>query len=409
MKSSVPVLVRGLRGAWWPVAIAATLGAAALEWSRSASPDGGITPVATARREALIRDLDITFFQTRVQRDSTGTLDLIRLAGLQLDRGRATGSESDFEAAEHNASKSLLNAFGPNPAARQLLIATLVARHRFSQALAQADTLVVEAEQSPTARAIQAEVLLELGRYAEADSIFLGLQRFRAAMPVGTRLARWAEIRGRPATAVKLMESFEAEATANDLTTAGLRGWLRTRLAELALKRGRLGEARRWSAGAVAANPDDPRVLFVAARVALADGRPREALERAERAITVRPEPGTFALLVEIAEALGDTSRREEYLAATRATLGLDRPGFHRAAAMMLLDRGLDVDAIALAAERELETRSDLGGLQLVALARYRRGQVESAREALRRALAINPDDPDLARQATLILPRGMN
>ena len=222
--------------------------------------------------EREIRDADIAFYRARAARDPTGALDLLRLGSLHLQRARESGQEADLIAAEEAARRSLANREAHNAAAWNLLAAALLGQHRFVEAREAAERYLAAEPDQPSAQALVGEVLLELGDYPAADRIFRGLTLLRTDLGVAPRYARWLEVRGRAGEARALLESVAQEAQRRSDIPREQAAWFDLRMGELALRFGRLGQARQRLQAGLALVPDDYRLL--AARARLAKARP---------------------------------------------------------------------------------------------------------------------------------------
>jgi len=383
------------------VAAAGLLLAGAGATGREPRPDQTGLPAVLAERR--IRDADIAFFQKRVARDSTGAIDLVRLGGLRLARYRQTGDELELVSAEAAARQSLGNRSQRNPGAWQLLTAALLGQHRFVEAESAAQALVRQAPDDGTSRAILGEVWLELGRYRGADSLFRPLiaQRFNPA--ITPRYARWCELRGRAAEARRLIEAAGDLARSRAHMSRDQLAWYELRLGELALRFGALREARKRLDAGLAIVPDDWRLLAARARLALEQGEARAAIVLGDSSLNRHLDPATLATVGDAWQRLGDSSQAEEYFRAMETLTSAPRGGFHRTWYLALLDHGRRVPEILGAVRKDLESRQDIYGWDLLAWSLYRSGRISEARGAIRQALAWNDEDPLLRRHSRAI------
>ena len=85
--------------------------------------------------ENEVRELDIEYFAERARRDPTGRAISRDLGALYLARARETGDPRDVLLAEQVARRSLENRPQRNGAAAQVLQSSLLAQHRFDEAL----------------------------------------------------------------------------------------------------------------------------------------------------------------------------------------------------------------------------------------------------------------------------------
>ncbi|MEO8448162.1 MAG: hypothetical protein ABI647_00120 [Gemmatimonadota bacterium] len=359
-----------------------------------------LTEISDQRR---VRDLDIEFFTARVERDPQGALDLARLGALYLVRARESGSSADILRAEAAARRSLANRRERNTTGWQLLAASLVAQHRFNDALEAADSLVALQSDNLSARAQRGEILLELGRYPEADAAFQPLWLRRYEPELAARVARWAEVRGRSFAARDILRSARDRVEKEANTTREQRAWYAFRIADLALKSDAVSEASQWVDRGLAVAPEDARLIGLAAKIALAQGRFHDAVELGDSAITARLDPATLGLIADAEEALGSPAEAAGYRRAMEAAAGLQLGGFHRVWALYLLDHGGNVAQILGAVTRDIQTRPDIYGYDLLAWSYYRAGRYQDARGAIAKALRWNAEDPAIRRHAAAI------
>lgn len=350
--------------------------------------------------EARIRDANLEFFTARAARDPRGALDLARVAGIRNDRGRVSGNVREFEEAEAVARRSLANR-PENPAALRALAGSLLGRHRFGEALAIADHLVVRDPEDLSARALAASIRMELGRYDEARAAFEALAPHARVLAVAPGLAKWAELTGDLDRSHALLVASRALADSTYAIGAGTRAWFALQIGSLALRHGRLREARRALEDGLALAPEDPRLLETLARLEARQRRWGRVERLARLALgSGGTDPGLVLLLAAAAEGRGDRAGSEILLdRAERAALAVPGP-VHRDVALELLDRGRAVPELLRRAEAELAVRQDIYGWDTWAWALRAAGRMEEARGAMRRALVLGTPDPLLARHA---------
>src|SRR5881628_1693967 len=283
--------------------------------------------VALARAEdTRRRDADVAFFVRRVAADPMGAADRSRLAALYLQRGRETGDFEDYRRAEALARRSLELRVAHNARTYVVLASALLAQHRFTEALDVARALNARAPGVAANQAVQAEVELELGRYAEARALFDSLWPARRDLAVAPRLARWAEIRGDTGLARRLLAAaLDTARRRRDLPPEQL-AWFYLRTGDYALRYGRLDEAAYALQAGLDVFPSDYRLLAAMARLEAARGRWREAVRWGEAAISAVPDPATFGVISDAYAALGDTVQAAEYARAMELAV-LGQPG----------------------------------------------------------------------------------
>jgi tetratricopeptide (TPR) repeat protein len=370
----------------------------AAEAGREAAPATGRGP-STAR----IRDLDIEFYRARTVHDPRSARDFTQLAGLYLQRARETADNGDLVRAEETARHSLALRRGRNDEAVGVLASSLMGQHRFAEAHEAALELLRADSFSVAARGMVAEAAMELGRYNEAGRLFGMLQTYQTDLGTAPRLARWAELRGRPDEARRLLRQALGAAERRHGIPREHIAWFHLRLGDLALRTGHLDEAGRELDAGLAILPTDYRLLGALARLAAVRHQWRRATEAGELAIARTLDPATLGLLSEAWTALGDTAKAGEYDHAMALSV-LRQPGaYHRAWSLYLLDHRRDVATVLANASRELEGRRDIYGYDLLAWALHRAGRDREARAPMARALALGTQDAMLYYHAGMI------
>jgi tetratricopeptide (TPR) repeat protein len=389
------------RSAWYLAVAAAALAAAGLMSAaagRDSAPD-----IRPARSPAQIRDLDIAFYQARTTRDPRSARDFTQLAALYLQRARETADNADLERAETIARHSLALRRGRNDEAVGVLASSLVAQHRFTEAHDAALDLLRADSSSIAARGMVAESAMELGRYDEAARVFGMLASYQADLGTAPRLARWAELRGRSDEARRLLRQALAVAQRRHGLPREQLAWFHLRLGDLALRTGHLREAHGELEAGLAILPDDYRLLAALARLDAVRHRWRAAAETGELAIAHALDPATLGLLSDAWRALGDSSKATEFDRAMALSV-LRQPGaYHRAWSLYLLDHHRDVPAVLANVRRELQSRQDIYGYDLLAWALHAAGQDREARGPMSRALALGTQDAMLFYHAGMI------
>ncbi len=359
---------------------------------------------ATARQsETEILDLDIEFYESRSKRDPTGAMDLARLGGLYLQRSRETGDPSDAIRAEATARHSLLNRTSRNDAASQILSASLLAQHRFDEALTVAKALRSRNPDVPSLRAAVGEIEMELGQYDSARVAFDSLSASNNDLSVAPRLARWAEIEGRTGEARWLMRSALGTALATPEMPREQVAWFWLRNGDIDLRSGKYVLADSEYRAGIAAHPGDYRLLSAMARLAAARHDWPRAIAMGEQAIATSLDPATLGVLSDAYAAVGDSAKSLEYARVLDVAV-LKQPGaYHRAWSLFLLDHHRHVATVYRKVVEELRTRRDIYGYDLLAWALHMQGRDAEAKAAMHRALEQGTQDGQLFYHAAVI------
>jgi tetratricopeptide (TPR) repeat protein len=353
--------------------------------------------------EAQIRDLDIEFYRGRVERDSMSARDFTQLAGLYLQRARETADNQDLVRAEEIARHSLRLRTKRNGAAFGILASSLLAQHRFVEALQGAQQLVEYDSTSISARGLLGETQLELGKYDEARRSLGALSSYRRDLSAAPRLARWEELQGHPEAAHRLLEDARDVALRQHGIPREQLAWFDLRLGDLALRYGHADVAERELRAGLKISPKDYRLLGAMARLQSVRHEWESAVRYGEDAIAQALDPATLGLLGDAYAALGDSNKSHEYYRIMEVTV-LHQPGpFHRAWSLFLLDHGREVPAVLAKVREELQTRRDIYGYDLLAWALHRSGRDAEARGPMMRALALGTRDAMLFYHAGMI------
>jgi predicted Zn-dependent protease len=390
------------RAAFGALAVA---GAAVVGCSPSGRAPRVVTtaPAATRLSESEVLDLDIEFYNQRADRDPTGATDLARLGGLYLQRSRGTGDPSDALRAEAAARRSIRNRDSRNDAAAQVLSASLLAQHRFDEALAIARMFRDRNPDVPSLRAAVGEIQMELGQYDSARVSFDSFGGSAHDLSVAPRLARWAEIEGRTGEARWLMRTALRTALATPNLPREQVAWFWLRNGDLDLRSGKYARADSEYRAGLAAHPGDYRLLAATARLAAARHAWRDAITAGEQAIATSLDPATLGVLSDAYAATGDRAKSGEYARALDVAV-LKQPGaYHRAWSLFLLDHHRHVAGVYHKVLVELRTRRDIYGYDLLAWALHAQGRDVEAKAAMAHALAQGTRDAQLFCHAAVI------
>jgi tetratricopeptide (TPR) repeat protein len=363
----------------------------------------GRRPRAVVAAGRQVTDANIAFFEDRVARDPYGARDRARLAALYLARARATGSEADLGRAEAMAHESQRVRARRNPDAAQVMAGALMAQHRFRDAHEIVLGVVRTDPGDALARATLGEIALELGRYAEADSLFATMAIRRYDPAIGPRYARWLEINGRAGEARALLEKVRTRLEGGFRVPPEQVAWFDLRLGELAARNGRPDLAAHALRRGLMLVPGDASLLTALARLRGYSGEWADAVELAEQALAARFDPSTLALLAEAHAALGDSAAAAEAARAMAVSVSGLTGGFHRGWALFLLDHGADPAQVLHRAEAERGERQDVYGDDLLAWALHRAGRTAEARPLADAALRLGTQDPVLYYHAGMI------
>jgi tetratricopeptide (TPR) repeat protein len=347
----------------------------------------------TAASEIANRDTQIRVWKIALAQDPRSAIALGQLAALYLQRARETGEDQNYNQAEAFARRSLALRINRNGPTLVTLAAALVAQHRFAEAEQVAKDLVAFDSSIPQYRAQLGEIQMELGHYSDAAASFDSLYNVRTHLSIAPRLARWAEINGYTAYARKLLADALASAnTRRDLPIEQV-AWFHLRLGDIDMRNGRMRSARRLLEEGLAIAPNDYRLLDAMSHLEAVEGNPKKAIEYGERGMAVKLDPATLGTIGDAYAAIRDSARAEEYYRTMEVAVAGQPGAYHRAWSLFLLDHNRRVDEVLANVQREIETRKDIYGYDLLAWALHKEHRDLEARAAMTDARRLGTSD----------------
>ena len=239
---------------------------------------------------------------------------LSALASASLDMARTTGDPSWNTKADEAARRAL--ALDPrNFEAMDDLGSLALTRHRFADALHWARRSLAVAPTRVAPVGIEADALIELGRYEEGFAAVQRRLELRPDLPSYSRASYALELQGERAQAIALMRlAVDAGAGGSEA-----RAWTRVQLGLLLFGGGDGAGAEHEMRAALAERPGDARATAGLARVTAARGDLAGAAELYSRAIDTVPLPEYPAALAEVDRVLGRTGAERDDIALVGA------------------------------------------------------------------------------------------
>lgn len=392
--SALVVSVLALAGGWLG---ARRLGAFEPLAARAASAE------RPAMSEVTQRDAQIRVWTTALQQDPASAIALTQLSGLYLQRARETGDDQSYVKAEQYARQSLDLRVNRNGPAFVTLAAALVAQHRFQEAEQVAKDLVAFDPDVPQYRAQLGEIQMELGDYDAARQSFDSLYKVRTHLSIAPRLARWAELNGNSSFARKLLSDALAEAIARRNLPKEQLAWFHLRLGDIDMRHGRMRGARTMFEKGLEIEPGDYRLLDATAQLEAVEGNPKKAIEYGERGIATKLDPATLGTIGDAYAALGDKGKSEDYFKTMEVAVSGQPGAYHRAWSLFLLDHNRRIPEVLANVGKEIETRKDIYGYDLLAWALHKAGRNDEARIAMNEARRLGTRDAMLFYHAGII------
>ena len=359
-----------------------------------------------ASGNALPQSKAIEIFEERVKQDPRDGISYTILGDLYLRDARQSGSLAAYEKAGE-ALRQALKLQPGDPGASASLASLLYSEHRFTEALE-----LAEATYRKDARFIQALVTvadakMSLGRYEEAGKTYQELSQKSSSPPLLARIAYLEFLKGDTEKALAQMLRAAAERRATDETTEGA-AWYELRLGDLYLGAGRLEEARPHYQEALNTATGYDRAMAEAGmgNLEAAQGDLDQAIASYERAIHLHPQPSLLAALGDLYQKKGKSAEAQRQYDAVRLLAGsapLNESVYMRELSLFFSDHDVELPRALELAKQDWSARQDIYGADALAWALYKNGRFAEAAEALQEATKLNTKDARLYYHAGLI------
>jgi tetratricopeptide (TPR) repeat protein len=251
----------------------------------------GITNLTGTPDKASARSLEddkILFHESRVANEPRDAEAHRLLAHALLERGKLTGDAADFDRAwvELDRGEAL------EPRSLRILRERAdlsLSRHRFALGRALAEQGLQRAPDDIVLLGLAGDGAVEMGDIAAAETYYRERVRLNPTVPSSlVKLGRAAEMQGKLEEAAELMGQALDKAYVAQVTNEGI-AWIASRCAEIAMKRGKLDDARRFLDTALQLKPEHPLALEFLANLELWQGRPQAAEADYRKLLSLRP------------------------------------------------------------------------------------------------------------------------
>jgi len=345
-------------------------------------------------------DEAIAVWTGNLRRDRADFIAATNLAELYLARVRITADSADVARALDAATVALR----ANP---DLLAAVLLrgqahfANHDFTEAAADAMTVLDAQPGAPEALAALGDAQLELGDYDAARATYASLADGASGPAVDAREARLASLTGDLTAARARASAAAAAATSDPDTRPETVAWYQTLAGSLAFQVGDLAGSEAAYRAALDAWGGSAAALGGLARVTAADGDFEAAIGLYEDAIAILPRPETLAALGDLYALTGRVDDARATYAKVAAVASLSPSD--RQVAMYEANHGGDVDRAVALARKDLRTRHDVYAHDTLAWALLAAGRPQDAAAEIALARAEGTQDPLIDYHAGMI------
>ena len=343
----------------------------------------------------------VAFWENRVKTDPEGAIALRELAGAYLARQRETGENADSVRAEDAARQSLRILPRHNAIALNRLSRSLLAQHRFPEAL---DLAERAAKLDSQAQRLRADILLELGDYDGAERALAQVPPRENDPSSKAVRARILEANGQPDLALDLMRDAMEQADKSFLMLHESVAWYHTMVGHMLIDTGQLDEGERACREALDIFPRDYRAMTGLAEAATWRGDWRGAIEWGRKALEIASQnPEALKLLGDAHAAQGDRKEAERQYGLLKDLAHSFPHIYDRHWVLFCADHDRDLDEALALAREDLELRQDLHAYDALAWVCFKKGLQSEAESAMRKAFARETRDASLFYHAGMI------
>ena len=346
--------------------------------SRNRSDTAGSTGERIAALEALL------------SKDPKAGTRWLQLGSVYLRRAFETGDPALYPLAQRSLSRAnqLLGSI-PEVLSEQTTLA--LARHQFEEARVVNLLLLKQRPLSVEGRVARFDVVVELGSYAEAQTLIEELVDQKVGTATLARLSYIKQLLGDSAGSEEAMRSAVGAAPKNSFDRAVALGYL----GDILLENGKLDASSRAYENALLIAPTLSDALLGEARIAMARGQTLKAVERIDRLNERMPTPGGLGFRADIARLLGDRKAMgaaNELVDVTVALFQASGSVVDSELAVLLADRGAIGSKKAIeTAKRAYEDRQTIFTADALAWSLFSSGRLREADKYAKEAIRTEP------------------
>lgn len=374
-------------------------------WFAAHRAQAAAIPAAPVDGDYVRRDRLIALYETQARADPGDQITARLLAAQYLQRFRERGDVGDVARAQAQAQRSLRLQSQGNVQALGVIAACDLSLHRFQEALGvQAQSIQAEPFDD-NAWAQEASLLMEVGRYREADAI---LHR-----PHQSGNPTWLSIRARYDELTGDLSSARNEmAEATNVVDEGVeipaytRSWFHLREGQLAFEAGDGTTAAIEYDRALQIYPNNAAALMYQAKLFRARGDWQRTLAAATRSADLYPLPQALGYEADAQRALGNTvaARRTDALITAEQRLFNAQGVNDRLLALYYAEHGEHLaDALRAAASDSRKRGDEIYADDTMAWVLAASDRWNQARTYAVRATRLGTRDPELQYHAGVI------
>lgn len=281
--------------------------------------------------------------------------------------------------------------------ARHLAAMVQLEQHAFADAKDAAERLLLEDSDDLEALGLKSDAALELGQF---DTALQAAQKMVDIKPNLASYARAAHLRWLQGDSNAAKSIYRAAFDARDPKDPEPYAWTLTEAALIFWHEGDIDGADKGFDKALEAFSDEPSALLGKAKVALAKGNAKQAVEFAHRALVISETAEAYWIMSDAKTLAGDTKGADE---AAEKLVSIGQKSDKRTLAAYWATKNTHVDKALKLAKEEATIRQDIHTRDVLAWVYYRKGDFGAARKESDAALEHGTKEPMMLYHAGAI------
>jgi tetratricopeptide (TPR) repeat protein len=362
------------------------------------------TPIAT---DASSSESVIRFLEDRVKKDKDDFIAYNKLAGYYLQRVRETGDLNYLALATRAAQSSLkILPAEQNVGGLAALAQVEFTAHEFTASREHAQQLITLDPKQSYPFHLLGDSLIELGEYDKAAKLILELEKRESGASIEMRLGKLALLRGDIEGAKRRFSNAVIFAQDQMTPSPESVAWTRWQLGEVYFSTGEYEAAEKHYRDSLITFPDYFRALASLGRVRAALGDLNGAIEYYQRATRILPDPAFVAALGDLYQLAGRAKEAQAQYALVEQMGKLSQANgvlYNRQIAHFYADHDMKAEEAYAQARLEYEKRRDIYGADALAWTALKAGKITEAQQAIKDALKLGTRDAKLFYHAGMI------
>ncbi len=377
-------------------------------WNTSSSTHAPPVPEAQPiPSEEESTKIAINYLEDKIKRDPEDYIAYNKLAGYYLGFLRETGNLNYLELASRAAHKSLdVLPAEQNGGGLAALAQVEFASHDFADTRDHAQLLARLDDRKSYPFGMLGDAYVELGEYDRAAEAFRQMEERSGGFDTQTRQARLALLNGEVEIAQKKFALALSLLLNEVVSPREAVAWCRWQLGEAAFSIGDYETAEKHYRDALTTFPDYYRALASLGRVRAARGDLAEAIQLYEHVTRILPDPTFVAALGDLYKLAGREKESDAQYALVEQIghlSALNGALYNRQLALFYADHDMKAEEAYQNALREFEARKDIYGSDAVAWTALKAGKLSEAEAAIKEAMRLGTRDARLLYHAGMI------